>query len=179
LPGGRSRWESTGVLRGHPLTRMGVSRTLSGFVELQRAFDVERVEGSELDSGFGPRKLVAPSVSLVPRDSGAAPLTLSLSDFPGVHLKAGLWFGESYPACGCDACAETLKGEIARMKSTVESVTAGRLREAIELPLVGSAWQEVEMWSPEGNTSRRTSLSRAEARQLLKDAGQAWPARQE
>jgi len=153
-------------------------------VSLQSAFDVEWVEGSDLESGFDPGKLVAPSVRLLPRDPGAAPLLLSLSDFPGVHLRAGLWFADSYPACGCDACAETLEGEIARLRSTVECVTAGRLREAVELPLVGNARQNLELWSAEGSISRRRRLSRAEARQLLKEAGRfavewrPWPPRQ-
>ena len=51
---------------------------------LEHEFDTERTRGygldPELEEGF---KLVRPSVSLVPRDTGAAPIVVAFSALPG------------------------------------------------------------------------------------------------
>jgi hypothetical protein len=91
---------------------------------------------------------------------------------------------DAFPSCGCDACDEHAEEEIERLAWLVDQVTAGRFREAIELPAVGAAWQRVELWSLDGSRRGAESrLERAEARRWLSETHQAafdweaWPAR--
>ncbi len=41
---------------------------------------------------------------LTPDADGAAQLSFSPTDFPGVAVRFGRWHEETYPAWGCDAC---------------------------------------------------------------------------
>ena len=112
--------------------------------QLESDFDVERTEGYgldvELERGMD---LACPGVNLVPTDPGAAPLAVVFTTFPGLHIRSGRWYKEPFPGCGCDACDESADGEIERLNDMVDDVTAGRFREAIEIPQVsfpGSGW---------------------------------------
>ena len=65
---------------------------------LEIEFDAERAEGygldPELEEGY---KLARPSVTLVPRDVGAAPIVVAFSAFPGVLVHFGRWCTGCFP----------------------------------------------------------------------------------
>jgi hypothetical protein len=134
---------------------------------LEADYDVERLEGSGLGDELERVDLVRPCVKLLPRDPGAAPIAVAFTAFPGLVVRVGRWYRDTFPSCGCDACDETADGEIARLTQMVDDVTAGRFREAIWLPLVGDGWQEAEFWSPCGRSSSRTLVDHSDARQML------------
>jgi hypothetical protein len=147
-------------------------RPLHSFVvglisRLEADYDVERLDGYGLDDELERVDLVRPSVKLLPRDPGAAPIVVAFTAFPGLVVRVGRWHTDTFPSCGCDACDETADGEAARLTQMVDDVTAGRFREAIWVPLVGDAWQESEFWSPCGRSSSRTTVDRSHARQVL------------
>ncbi len=135
---------------------------------LEREFDAERADGygldPELEQGF---KLARPSVSLVPRDAGAAPIVVAFSAFPGIVVRFGRWCTAAFPTCGCDACDETAEDEIERLKSMIDNLTAGRFREAIRISAEGATWHEWEFWSGGGRCAQKSQLDPARARQLV------------
>jgi hypothetical protein len=150
---------------------------------LERNFDVERAEAygldPELERGI---TLARPSVTLVPRDAGAAPILIAFSTFPGIAVRFGRWCTSAFPVCGCDACDETAEGEIERLKSMIDNLTAGRFREAIRISAEGNPWQEWEF----GSDRERCAKSRLDpdrARQLVAAGDQSlyewgpWPKR--
>jgi hypothetical protein len=154
---------------------------------LEASFKTQRVEGYGIDPEMeellaGARKLARPTIKLVPENAKAAPLTIVFSGFPGIGIRAGHWYLELFPNCGCDACDDTLDGEAEQIRRLVEDVTSGRFREAIYLTAEGGAWQG-ELWSPQGSSSRRGRLQRSLALQRAAQAGgasfewQPWPAR--
>ena len=130
------------------------SHMLSILERLEKTFDVERVEGSDLDDEETDRlKVVRPSMSLTPRDPAAAPISVGFTAFPGLDVRLGRWYKELFPVCGCDACDDSAEDLIDDLDQIVDAVTAGRFREAIHLPrvpFIGEAWQEYEFWSPSG-----------------------------
>jgi hypothetical protein len=60
-----------------------------------------------------------------------APLTVGVTDFPGVRLAFGHWCSTSAPMCGCDACDETAAEAIREMLRVVVDVVAGRFAERL------------------------------------------------
>ena len=132
---------------------------------LEKDFEVERTDeyglDEELERGLN---LAGPGVRLSAKNADAAPITVVFTAFPGLHLRFGRWYKEHFPSCGCDACDESVEGEIERLNEMVDDVTAGRFREAIETPpisFMGSGWREAKFWSPD---ERRTSRSRTSSR---------------
>jgi hypothetical protein len=123
---------------------------------LELEFEAERAEGygldPELEQGF---KLARPSVSLVPRDAGAAPIVVAFSTFPGIVARFGRWCTAAFPTCGCDACDETAEGEIERLNSMIDNLTAE-----------GTPWQEWEFGSDSGRCAK-SRLDPDRARQLV------------
>jgi hypothetical protein len=135
---------------------------------LEREFDAARAEGYGLDPELEQSvKLARPSVRLVPRDAGAAPIVVAFSDFPGIVVRFGRWCTTAFPVCGCDACDETAESEIERLKSMIENLTAGRFREAIRISAEGTARQEWEFWSEGGRSAQKSQLDPARARELV------------
>ena len=80
--------------------------------------------------------LARPDVKLTPVDPNAAPIVMAFTAFTGLRVRFGRWYVEPFPDCGCDACDESAEGEIERLSEMVDDVTAGRFREAIEIPLI-------------------------------------------
>ena len=151
---------------------------------LEQDFEVERAEGYGLDPELEQAvKLARPSVTLVPGDAGAAPIVVAFSNFPGVVVRCGRWCTAAFPACGCDACDETVEDESERLKSMIENLTAGRFREAIRISADGTARQEWEFWSGGGRNAQKSQLDLDRARQLVGAADQPsyewgpWPRR--
>jgi hypothetical protein len=151
---------------------------------LELEFDVERTEGSGLDTELEEGcKLARPSVTLVPRDTGAAPVVIVFSAFPGLRVRFGRWCTSAFPTCRCDACDETVESETERLKSLLDNLTAGRFREAIRIPPDGPAWKESEFWSGTARCAQQSQLGRTRALQLVAARGRSlydwgpWPRR--
>ncbi len=125
---------------------------------LELEFDVERAEGYGLDPELERRyKLARSTVSLTPRDGGAAPLVVAFSSFPGVHVRFGRSSMVAFPTCGCDACDENAEDEVQRLMSMVKDVTAGRFREAVRFRVPGVPSNEWEVWSVGDHFARQGS----------------------
>lgn len=133
--------------------------------QLENDYEVERTEGygldEELERGMD---LARPGVKLIPTDPESAPIAIVFTQFPGLRIRLGRWYREPFPVCGCDACDESVEDEIERLSEMFGDVSAGRFREAIEIPPVsplGSGWVEAQFWSPDerrsSTRSRRTS----------------------
>ena len=135
---------------------------------LEREFDTERTRGygldPELEEGF---ELARPSVSLVPRDTGAAPIVVAFSAFPGLRVRFGRWHMVAFPTCGCDACDETAESEINRLSSLIDNVTAGRYRESLRITADGVASLRSEFWSVSERSAGQSQADRASTRLLL------------
>ena len=156
---------------------------------LESDFEVERAEGLvSTRSWRGVWTLLVRMLRLTPKDPDAAPISVVFTAFPGLRIRFGRWYIEPFPDCGCDACDESAEGEIERLNDMVDDVTAGRFREAIEIPLMsfmGAGWVETRFWSPDGRRTR--GRSRVDRRQGLEMSGgrrrldlnwKPWPRRQ-
>jgi Family of unknown function (DUF6226) len=148
-------------------------RPLHGFAltlltQLVATFEVGQTEGYSLDNDLKVGDLARPSVRLVPHHSKAAPVTVSFTTFPGLRVRAGRCYAESFPSCGCDACDETADVEIIRLGQMIDAVVAGRFREGIVLPPLGDAWQVWELWWPRRSLGGMT-IDRQRARAMLAD----------
>jgi Family of unknown function (DUF6226) len=134
---------------------------------LEATFEVERAKGYGLDPELESVKLARPSTRLVPRDPRAAPIVVAFTAFPGVFVRFGRWYIDTFPGCGCDACGETLTYEAERLNEMIDDVTVGHFREAIRLPAIGDAWATHEFWSSGGRSAGESRLDRARALRLL------------
>ena len=156
---------------------------------LESDFEVERAEGFGFDEKLTRGlELAREDVRLTPKDPDAAPISVLFTAFPGLRIRFGRWYIEPFPGCGCDACDESAEGEIERLNDMIDDVTAGRFREAIEIPLFsfrGAGWVHTRFWSPDGRRSR--GRSRVDRRQGLEMSGgrrrldlnwKPWPRRQ-
>jgi hypothetical protein len=151
---------------------------------LEREFETERREAYGLDPEVEQGcNLSRPSVALLPRDIGAAPLVVAFSDFPGLRVRFGRWYVVAFPTCGCDACDETAETETERLRSLIDNMTTGHFREAIRVRADGTEWKESEFWSTGARRAEELRLDQAHARELL-DAGSRssyqwvrWPRR--
>lgn len=156
---------------------------LEALDRLTAEYDVGRVEGYGLDAELESRELARPSIRVVPNDPGAAPILVAFTIFPGLGVRLGRWHTDRYPGCGCDACDETAGIEIARFQRMIDDVTAGRFREAIRLPLVGSARQSFRFWSGNGGSGGEGRIERSRAREMLAGGDRSsyewapWPRR--
>lgn len=110
---------------------------------LESMFRVTRTEGYGLDLELErKRKLVRPTIKLLPDNPEAAPLVVAFSSFPGLLVRAGRWYITALPACGCDACGESVEGEEKRLLSIVGHIVTGQFEEAIHTPPVEDVWIE-------------------------------------
>lgn len=67
---------------------------------------------------------------LVPA-GGGAPLTVAFTGFPGLRVRFGKWFVESFPNCGCDACDEQPEDVAHDFVGQVEALVAGAFTEQL------------------------------------------------
>jgi hypothetical protein len=151
---------------------------------LELEFDAERRElfslDPEVEEGI---RLARPSVSLVPRDAGSAPLVIAFSAFPGVRVRFGRWCIIAFPTCGCDACDETAESEAERLKLMVDNLTEGCFEEAIRIRADGAPSKEWKSWSAGGRFAEWSQLDQSHARQLVGAGDQSayawrlWPKR--
>ncbi len=160
------------------------SAAIEMIARLEADFEVERVEAYGLDDELeGPLTCARPSVKLSPVDPAAAPITVTFSDYPGLHIRFGRWSTQLFPVCGCDACDESAEDEIERLTMMVDSVTTGGFREAVQ-PSVEDGWLKTEFWTPGyGGKSSGSSVGWARAlrmsggRRRLELDWKPWPRR--
>jgi hypothetical protein len=88
--------------------------------ELQRRYMVEVYEGSDLEDQFQNMGVDRTSLRLVPESAGAAPLDFVFTRFRGIAVGFGIAGTGVFPRCGCDACAETLEGELERLRDLIK-----------------------------------------------------------
>ena len=144
---------------------------------LEDQFEVDRTEGFGLDEELAKNLETArPDVRLIPSDPDAAPIVAVFSTFPSLRVRFGRWYIEPFPDCGCDACDESAEGEIERLNDKIDDVTAGRFREAIEIPpasFMGTGWRVARFWSPDDgrNSTRQRSASRVSGRRVREMTG--------
>ena len=93
---------------------------------LVASYDVVRTDGVDPRSAMYLRD--APAVVLTPA-GGGAPITITLSSFPGVAIHAGHAYDFRLPSCGCDACDEQPDDLIERLQEVLVDVAAGGLTE--------------------------------------------------
>jgi Family of unknown function (DUF6226) len=185
-PGMRRRWGPEGPPKEAygRVTNPERFRPLHAFADrllerLEAQYDADREEGYGLDDEL-ERNPTRPTVRLTPRSTDAAPLTVTFTTFPGLFVRLGHWVFEPLPACGCDACDESLDEEQRRLESMVDELTSGRLTESIKLGLWGDAW--LARGAPE--TYEVSRVGRAKARALIVRRGgrrhfdyEPWPQR--
>jgi hypothetical protein len=135
-----------------------IEAALTLLEQLDARYDVERAVDYGLDPELERSELALPTRRLSPRDERAAPIVMVFTTFPGVRTRFGRWHVDAFPRCGCDACDETAEAERERLASTVDDVVSGRFRESLDVPVVGSAWYETGLWSPDGNSSSGKQL---------------------
>ena len=74
---------------------------------------------------------VVRAVRLVPDAPRAAALTVVLTSFPSVQVRAGLLHVFRYPECGCDACDEDWASQSEELERHVLAVAGGDYREFV------------------------------------------------
>ncbi len=137
---------------------------------LELEFDVDRVEAYGVDPYLETRfnAVARPTVKLTPRQIDGAPVAISFSAFPGLHVRFGHRATRAFPACGCDACDETAEKEAETFNWLTENVIEGRFKEEIWISDSQSAWTRTEFWSTDGASERNNStIDWEEAQQLL------------
>lgn len=97
--------------------------------ELVAEYQVERIDGKDLDLEAATSWPSAPATRLVPA-GGGAPITWTFTPFPGVMVHYGHHAHGAFPSCGCDMCDESPSQEVARLTELVSDVVAGRLTES-------------------------------------------------
>jgi len=63
-------------------------------------------------------------VRLDPEETGGEPMTIVFTSFPGVVVYSGSRLVESFPACGCDACDDSVDQVADRMQERVLSLAS-------------------------------------------------------
>jgi hypothetical protein len=72
------------------------------------------------------------AVRVLPQSDDAAALTFVFTAFPGLILHAGLLHDFPFPACGCDACDESLEREASQLEWRVLAVAEGGYSESYD-----------------------------------------------
>jgi hypothetical protein len=70
----------------------------------------------------------APTIVLAPA-GGGAPITITLTSFPGVEIRAGQAYELMVPYCGCDGCDEQPGELIEHLRQTLGDIVSGGLTE--------------------------------------------------
>ncbi len=144
-----------------------VARELLG--RLEATYDVTTRGGSELQPWSG---VTVETVTLVPSDPRASPLTVTFADPFGLRLGFGHGHVERIPDCGCDACDEDLDDCTGMLDEHVGAVTVGSFGERLE-----GRWHVRWVRTEHGERSSRTLLSRPECaalKALLPRGGTVW-----
>lgn len=116
---------------------------------------------------------------LTPDAEGAAELSFSLTDFPGVAVRFGRWHEEVYPWCGCDACDDDPDLLIEDLRSKVDSLVNGRFSERVRAGL--KPWFSYGFGYDSGHARTGGPLDRQTARERRRHGKRTdwrpWPPR--
>jgi Family of unknown function (DUF6226) len=132
--GGGSPPEDTYSVTAHPERFAPLHAVAEALVaHLAATYRVEVSDDSSHAGGDLPlsKMEVVRVVRLVPDDPGAAAMTVILTSFPSVLVRAGLLHVFRYPICGCDACDEDWASLADELERYVFAVTAGEYREFV------------------------------------------------
>ncbi|QJW37934.1 DUF6226 family protein [Cellulosimicrobium protaetiae] len=77
------------------------------------------------------------AVRVTPSSDAAAPLTLLVTEYPSVVVRAGVLHEDTFPSCGCDACDDTAESAAQSLEDLVLGVAEGRFSEALRRALPG------------------------------------------
>jgi hypothetical protein len=160
---------------------------LDALARLQAVYDVAASAAFELLLGaMQPFEHARAPVTLTPAVPGAAPLSVAFTTFPSLLVRAGRWYGTSFPVCGCDACGGGAAEEVRRLDELVGHVVAGHLDEEVRLPIFGEARLSCAFGTRAARDSSRAAvwsvIPRDIARTLIgrgprRVAWQPWPRR--
>lgn len=148
-------------------------------------FDVALIEEGDAAEVFR-RAHVVRTLRLEPASANAAPLTFGFTEFPGVHLAAGVLNQSVWPTCGCDACDDDLDWLVDDLENTVFAVVEGRFQEAVRGTVrhratsrLWGAWGErTAEGIPGADLSREEMRAAKERLDALTDGTwRAWPER--
>ncbi|OLT50941.1 DUF6226 family protein [Cellulosimicrobium sp. CUA-896] len=125
-------------------------------------------------------------VRLVPTADDAAPLTVVVTGYPGVQVRAGVLHVDAFPACGCDACDDSAESQAEMLEHLVLAVAAGRFGEGVRRAWDDprTVWVRYATWSDDNSSygegrRRRRGLTPARRRLAALPNGRwsAWPPR--
>lgn len=136
--------------------------------DLVESHDVKASAGSSAVDFPSWRDGPDETIRLVP--AVGAPLSLLLTDFPGVLVRFGEWGREAFPACGCDACDEQPAEVIARMHRLIEATVVGRYEEELTKRML--LYSFTGAWGVESSEGR---LERGEWRRHGEPGAHKWP----
>lgn len=145
--------------------------------DLERGFDVTREVSTEADQLSASSR---PVVRLVPADAAASPLIV-FDDFPGLLVRMGDDCIAGLPACGCDACDETVERCAEQLHAYAEVCAGGNFGERIAH--AHGWWHERWYGFPVGVSWNRTPLDLPQRDALLQAFGgdekrwAPWPQR--
>lgn len=117
--------------------------------DLERRYDVTRATSVVADRHS---TTAAPVVRLVPVDPRSSTLGIGFDAFPGLTVYSGRAGEFHLPACGCDACDETVAECAERLQEHVEAIIAGTFGEAL-VHADGAWWHE--HWSTTAHSESR------------------------
>jgi len=115
------------------------------------------------------------AVRLVPASDDAAPLTLVVTGYPSVVVRAGVLHEDPFPSCGCDACDDTAENAAEALEELVLGVVEGRFSEGISGSRhgFGESWVRYRLdgrdgrWgSGEGQLALQRAVAEAAGRRL-------------
>jgi hypothetical protein len=184
-----SRWNESGPpaetysIDSHPDRFAPLHLVADALIEhLVETYDVDASRDAVHARDFLGRPNLERVTRLTPNDWAGAPLTFGFTTYPGLIVHAGLLHDFVYPICGCDACDETVVGQVELLERHVCAVVAGHYREeytpGAQLPI-----QHFVTFDDGGQAGRSTIdgyptglLAIAEARlRDLPDGWAAWP----
>ena len=141
---------------------------LEAVARLQTEYEVTLDEDRIADAELERSPLSRPLIKLTPIQDSSAPITIALTDFPGLGVRVGRWLTDWFPSCGCDACDEMPDEEFERLTEFLNDVVAGRFRESLYLAPAVDGWSSMELWSGDHRRrSRGSRVSRDRAAQML------------
>ena len=140
---------------------------LEAVARLQTEYEVNLDEGEGMDAQLERSPLSRATLRLTPLQDSCAPITIAFTD-PGLAVRAGRWFTEPFPSCGCDACDEMPDDAFEGFTRLLSVVVAGNFRESLYLQPEGDGWCTREFWSADGfRRSGKSRVLRDEASQIL------------
>lgn len=125
---------------------------------LEDRYDVAREEGFAPDFPFGAD---CGMVTLHPAAVGASDLAVIFTGFPGLSVNYGLDRTETLPACGCDACDETVPELTEQLIMVVQAVVGGTFGDALVRD-GWTWWRESWLEVPSGGSRGRSRIKRDE-----------------